>query len=207
MEHNRGEHKPRKLTTEEVQDAQIGLLEWEIELLGKDPLTGVLTRGAFSLALDRAMKTMQSLNQDRRGGEPLSELTVLFLDLDNFKHVNDDNGHSEGDMVLVEAARSISMSVREGQDVIGRFGGDEFYVFLPRTNKSQALVAANNILREIRSNERLSKHNVTVSIGAYYVKAENSKGLVYEDIIKRADEAEIRAKREGKNTIVIDGVD
>ena len=200
--------KGRELSKEEVQDAQIGLLEWEIERLGKDPLTGVMARATFLKELEHALKAMQSPKHDKRkGSETLRELSVLFIDLDNFKHVNEDNGHIEGDRVLVEAAKCITKSVREGRDVVGRFGGDEFCVFLPRTNKEQALIVGTNVLNEMRGNESLKLHDITASIGAYYVSSENSAGLTATDIVKRADDAEIRAKKEGKNTIVIDGVD
>jgi diguanylate cyclase (GGDEF)-like protein len=227
--------KRRELSKEELQDAEIGLHKWdreitehehnlekglykwhielldkEIESLGKDPLTGVMTRAAFMKLVENALNAMQIKdNEQRKDYVPLSDISVLFIDLDNFKHVNDDHGHLEGDKALVEAAKCISGSVREGRDAVGRFGGDEFCVFLPRTDKDSVLKLATKILNNMQKNEFLSRDdiNVTASIGAYHLTSRDALGLSYSDVIKRADAAVYRAKQEGKNTVVIEGVD
>lgn len=200
-------NKKRELSQEEIQDAQIGLLEWEIEELGADHLTGLKTRKAFTETLDNAIKAMQREKELRAHSEPLRELSVLFIDLDNFKHVNDEYDHTEGDKALIEAARSISSSIRHGQDTAGRFGGDEFYVLLPRTKRDGAREVAEKIINTIRTNELLSKYKVTASVGAYCATSGNSSDLTADYVIKRADQAQFRAKQEGKNTLVIDGAE
>lgn len=197
-------NKIRQLSNEEVQDAQIGLLEWEIEEFGVDHLTGLKTRKAFTETLERAVKAMQRGDEQRKGTEPLSDLSIIFIDLDNFKEVNDTYGHDEGDKALVEAAKVISNSLREGQDVVGRFGGDEFYAFLPRTKRDDVKAVGEKILQNIRASELLNAHNVTASIGVFCATPGNSAYMSVEDLIKRADVAQFRAKKEGKNTIVID---
>ena len=208
------EEKPKfeKPTTPE-EDAELVLARSEYsskfaqdleKKYGRDSLTGLMTREAFSENLDRAINAMQR-GEQRKGVEPLHDLAVIFIDLDNFKQVNDKRGHLEGDKALIEVASVISDSIREGQDVVGRFGGDEFYAFLPRTKREGVRTVAEKILHNIRNSKLLSTYAVTASIGAFCATPQNSADMNAEDLIKRADTAQSRAKEEGKNTIVIDG--
>lgn len=174
--------------------------------VGIDGLTQLKNREAFEDELERAINAMhRRKDEQRKGAEPLNELTVMFVDLDGFKNVNDTGGHAEGDKALIEAASCITSSIREGQDVAGRLGGDEFGVFLPRTDRNGARAVAEKIITKIRSNEMLSRYGVTASAGVFCADRVNSAYIGASDIVKRADEAMYRAKKEGKNTVVIDG--
>jgi diguanylate cyclase (GGDEF)-like protein len=142
--------------------------------------------------------------------------TVLFLDLDNFKPVNDTYGHVVGDLLLVEAAKRLINCVRD-TDTVSRFGGDEFVVLLNNTNiddavsKPQVKVIAEKIrssLSEIyeittknegKADTTLKLH-CTVSIGVSFFNGHDS----YDDILKRADAAMYKSKHEGRNEIRFD---
>lgn len=173
--------------------------------VGIDGLTQLKNKEAFEDDLERAVNAMHRREEQRKGSEPLNELTVMFVDLDGFKNVNDTGGHAEGDRALIEASSCITSSIREGQDVAGRLGGDEFGVFLPRTDRRGALAVAEKIITKIRGNEMLSRYGVTASAGAFCADRDNSADLDAGGIIKKADGAMYRAKEEGKNTVVIDG--
>jgi|SRR3989344_6967063 len=190
----------RKRTIEEIQDAQIGLLEWELEEQGKCALTGLRTRKFFESELERALKAIHEAGtgHHRSGSEPLTEISILFIDLDNFKQVNDTRGHLEGDNVLKHVAEILSASVR-GADVVARFGGDEFYILLPRTDESEASDIANKILTNLRKSPGLAEAGVTASIGISSIDA--SHMVDSKTLIAQADEAAIAAKHGGKNRV------
>ncbi|MES1982029.1 MAG: diguanylate cyclase [Pseudomonadota bacterium] len=139
---------------------------------------------------------------------------LMFLDLDNFKPINDTHGHNVGDLLLIEVARRISLSVREA-DTVARFGGDEFVVLLSELDedktesKAQARIVAEKIrtalaepyllsIRQEDKAERLVEHNCPSSIGiVLFINHEASS----EDIIKWADMAMYKAKDGGRNLI------
>jgi len=161
-----------------------------------DPLTGLPNRRLFEnrlhYALNRA-KRMTTLG------------TILFLDLDRFKNVNDVLGHSCGDQILLGAAERLRQVLRR-DDVLARWGGDEFLVMLPSIGHNaveagQATVKIAEKLREI-INEPFDLNGtevqVGVSIGATLFPVE---GVAVEDLIKRADTAMYRAKRADRNAI------
>ena len=155
-----------------------------------DALTGLYNRRAWTeraIALDEAM---------RRAAKPLS---LLFLDLDHFKELNDRLGHEAGDTVLRALAAVMVDEVRE-QDVIGRYGGEEFVIVLPGADRAHALHVGERIRRSLQ--DRAASDSVhaaqTVSIGAATLNlGENLTALV-----KRADEAMYTAKAAGRNRVV-----
>jgi diguanylate cyclase (GGDEF)-like protein len=116
-----------------------------------DSLTGVLVHRRFTELLQREVE------RARRNSYPV---TLLFIDLDNFKIYNDKHGHLAGDNILCQFANLLCKSVRE-QDTVGRWGGEEFVVLLPHTNTEQAVVVGERIQRNVR--KQLA--GVTVSIG------------------------------------------
>ncbi len=139
---------------------------------------------------------------------------LLFIDLDNFKPLNDKFGHAAGDLLLVEAARRISGCLRE-EDTVARFGGDEFVVMLAHlaADHDQSLSIAQGVAEKIRmalaeayflhyqphGQERvLIEHHCTSSIGAVLF-IDHGRGQ--EDILQRADAAMYQAKNEGRNRI------
>ena len=142
--------------------------------------------------------------------------TLLFLDLDNFKPVNDTYGHAVGDLLLIEAAKRLINCVRD-IDTVSRFGGDEFVVLLNNTNidnamsKPQVEIIAEKIrssLSEVyvittKNEEKVNttvKHHCTVSIGVTFFNGHDS----YNNILKRADAAMYKSKNEGRNQIRFD---
>ncbi|WBW96763.1 GGDEF domain-containing response regulator [Oceanirhabdus sp. W0125-5] len=129
-------------------------------------------------------------------------LSLIILDLDNFKNYNDMYGHVKGDEVLRKVAQSIKGALGRSEDFVGRYGGEEFLVVLPNTPLNGAIVIAdriNNKLKEL--NIKHEKNNgyghVTVSMGIASVFPKNNTNM--EVIIKQADEMLYEAKENGKN--------
>ena len=130
-------------------------------------------------------------------------LSLLFVDLDDFKNVNDEHGHSAGDLILRAAGHSLKETVREA-DLVGRAGGDEFVVILPDTDSQCASVVAHRIAEGFRDisvtvdSTVIAGITASIGISAYPTNANTRKGLV-ED----ADRSMYAAKRSGKDTIVV----
>jgi diguanylate cyclase (GGDEF)-like protein len=147
------------------------------------------------LALDRLKL---ALAQARRES---TEVGVMFLDLDNFKHVNDTLGHDAGDTLLIEAARRISSCLR-GSSTVARLGGDEFLVILPGLQSAEvSSQVAERILKTFSMPYQLNSHEVyvTTSIGiaAFPADSDNSG-----ELMQHADAAMYQAKRKGKSDYV-----
>jgi diguanylate cyclase (GGDEF)-like protein/PAS domain S-box-containing protein len=155
-----------------------------------DGLTRLLNRRAFETALESEFAT------SRRYGTCLS---LLILDIDNFKLFNDDFGHEMGDRVLVSVAATIKGAFRS-TDTVARYGGEEFSILLPNTTRQSAVESAERLRNAIRG-LNVEGRPVTVSIGASSTAATGS--LSKADLVRRADEALYRAKREGKDRICI----
>jgi len=124
--------------------------------------------------------------------------SLLLIDVDDFKKINDTLGHQAGDAVLKRIANLIKSNIRKA-DIAARYGGEEFCVLMPETNKDQAIIGAERIRRAVEKNsgELLERSRVTVSTGI----ADYRLGMKKYDIIKAADEALYKAKREGKNRV------
>ena len=154
----------------------------------RDPLTGALNRRALSTVLSR------EISRCRRRGHALS---VLMLDIDHFKHINDEFGHPVGDRVLVRLCRRLIALMRP-HDVFARYGGEEFLIALPETDATAAKLAAQRILLDLAATDDSGLPAITVSIGvAQWDAAEES----IESLIARADSALYAAKRNGRNRI------
>jgi diguanylate cyclase len=151
-----------------------------------DALTGLPNRVLFSERLEHA------LAMGRRDPAPFS---VLLLDLDRFKEINDTLGHSIGDMLLREIAPRLSSVLRPG-DSLARLGGDEFAVLLPTANSEQALEVTERILAAIRAPFALSELAVTVDASVGIVTYPTN-GDDAETLMQRADVAMYLAKRRG----------
>ncbi|MDA8229882.1 MAG: EAL domain-containing protein [Magnetospirillum sp.] len=154
-----------------------------------DVLTGLPNRRLFT---DRLLVAMA--NAHRHG----ARLAIMFLDLDLFKRINDSLGHGIGDMVLIESARRLSASVREG-DTTARLGGDEFVVLLPEVARIEDVVhLAERIIGKVRQPFVVDDHElyVTTSIG---IAVYPEDGTTVEDLIRNADTAMYRAKEVGRN--------
>ncbi|MBF0386993.1 MAG: GGDEF domain-containing protein [Candidatus Omnitrophica bacterium] len=128
-------------------------------------------------------------------------LSMLMIDVDFFKRINDQNGHLAGDLVLREVGRFITQHTRE-IDITGRYGGEEFCVILPDTDKTGALVAAERIRAAVQAGRVLANDAelcVTVSIGVATF-AEDAQQM--EELLDKADWALYRAKKNGRNRVM-----
>ena len=155
------------------------------DLVIHDPLTRVYNAHAFEERLG------QELKRTRRYGRPLS---VLYLDLDDFKRVNDSHGHQTGDAVLKLVADAIRRAVRQA-DIVGRMGGDEFAVLMPETDGDLADAAAARLAKELREAFK-GTPTVTASVGV--VSCTRAEAGV-DEVLRRADLAMYEAKRKGKD--------
>ena len=155
-----------------------------------DGLTGLFNHTYFLQAL------RQELSRSRRHGRPAA---LLILDLDDFKRLNDQRGHLEGDRALVGAASVIRESVRE-IDVAARYGGEEFAVLLPDTSRLGALVVAERVRRRVEERFARLRPAVTVS-GGIAVFPDDATSAA--ELVVRADAALYAAKAAGKNRILL----
>ena len=161
-----------------------------------DPLTGLPNR---RLLMDRLALTMANHTRDKRSG------ALLFVDLDNFKTLNDSYGHHMGDLLLQEVARRLSTCIRKG-DTVARLGGDEFVVMLedlgqqPLEAVTHAEAVGEKILAVLNQNFAIAGavHHSTPSIGITLF-GELDEGI--EEPLKRADLAMYQAKGAGRNTL------
>jgi diguanylate cyclase (GGDEF)-like protein len=157
-------------------------------LVIQDQLTNVLNARAFAERLG------QELDRNRR--YPRS-LALMYMDLDNFKVINDTHGHQTGDAVLRLVADAMRSSVRQA-DVVGRLGGDEFAVLMPETDAQLADAAAKRLIASLR-NVFKGTPNVTASIGVVSCTATDAST---DDLLRRADQAMYDAKKSGKDRVV-----
>ncbi len=151
-----------------------------------DPLTGLLNYGGISERVDDLLEA-----SDRPAA-------LLFLDLDNFKQVNDTLGHPEGDKLLRKVAQILQLQTGKG-DLQGRVGGDEFVVFLPRLeDRDQASRCASRICEGIHclTLPEMGPHAVSCSVGVAFAPED---GRDYLTLARAADQRAYRAKRDGKN--------
>jgi diguanylate cyclase (GGDEF)-like protein len=157
-----------------------------------DGLTGVLNRRGLEDAAIKMQDMCKRINLS---------MAVLLIDIDHFKKVNDQHGHLTGDEVLRHLAKNISEMLRSS-DVLGRYGGEEFCVFMPNTNENEALGLAERIRSGVEAKPLKLKHptiNSTVSIGvADSVRA----GYDFKGLIATADTAMYVAKKSGRNRVM-----
>jgi two-component system cell cycle response regulator len=167
-----------------------------IEAAITDGLTGLYNR--------RYMESHLSALVDQAAGRNKA-LAVLVLDIDYFKSINDTYGHDAGDDVLREFALRVRKSIR-GIDLACRYGGEEFVVVMPETDMAVAATVAERLRRRIASEafaveEGARAIDVTISVG---IAALEGTGDTAARLMKRADQALYRAKRDGRNRVVAD---
>jgi diguanylate cyclase (GGDEF)-like protein len=162
------------------------------QLATVDQLTGLYLRHHF----------MQRLSDERsRSQRYRSPFAVLMLDLDTFKEVNDRHGHNIGDRFLRQTAEAIRQSLR-GSDIACRWGGDEFCVLLPQSDVEAARATAERIRRGVEAlSPTLIGIRATASVGVATYPTDFDGNV--EDLVKRADQALYRAKREGKDKVEV----
>ncbi|MDF1640555.1 MAG: GGDEF domain-containing protein [Thalassolituus sp.] len=159
----------------------------------RDPLTGAGNRVALDKTLSREIELAKRHGQD---------LSILMLDLDHFKRVNDEFGHGMGDRVLKEAVLSMTDCIRQ-TDMCFRYGGEEFLIMLSSAEEAGALRIAERIrmsINELRFTGDKGTLQVSASIGCSSLKGDDSM----ESLITRADEALYVAKKHGRNCVISD---
>lgn len=155
------------------------------ELAVRDEKTGLYNhrffKNIFSIELEKA----------KRG----KKLSLIIIDIDFFKKINDTYGHLVGDKMIKALADLLKESFRKS-DVIARFGGEEFFIMLPNTSINKAKIVAERIRKKVLKS-KLKKYKITISLGvAEYKKADN-----FQRIEERADKALYKAKKEGRNRV------
>jgi diguanylate cyclase (GGDEF)-like protein len=156
-----------------------------------DELTGVANRRQFIRELKNEM------DRAARYGHSVS---LLMIDVDRFKAINDNYGHSAGDKVLVTLAETMQSSLRVS-DMLGRLGGEEFGAILPETDLDEAVIVADRVRAEVETrtlDTERGPFRVTVSLGAAAASAGSSE---IEDLLQRADLAMYQAKERGRNQV------
>ena len=186
-----------KNKNEEYLEEEISKRTWELQLLAStDPLTQLYNRRYFTEIADSILDISKRNKTD---------LSIMMLDIDDFKHINDSCGHALGDKVIVMVARIMQECSRKS-DVVCRWGGEEFIILFPQTDMEGARVIAEKIRVKIENQViRLSTDEdltFTVSTGVSRVDIEKDNNL--ESSINRADKALYKAKEMGKNRVVIE---
>jgi two-component system cell cycle response regulator len=171
-------------------------VQQSIEMAITDPLTGLYNRRYMESHL------ATQIEQAAARGKPL---TVLVIDIDYFKAINDSHGHDAGDDVLREFATRIRKSIR-GIDLACRYGGEEFVVVMPETDMAVGTIVAERLRRRIASEPFSIQQGggsieVTISIGIATLDTADDNAT---SVLKRADQALYRAKRDGRNRVVAD---
>jgi len=158
-----------------------------------DPLTLLGNRAALDNALHRELQLADRYKQ---------ELSLLMIDVDHFKLINDQHGHARGDEVLQAIARTIAHVCRES-DISFRFGGEEFVVLLSKTNDTGAEIIAERLRAEVSKidlNQNGKRIQPTISIGISTHTAEQKEHI--DQLFERADKALYEAKQSGRNRVV-----
>lgn len=159
-----------------------------------DSLTGMWNRKSILKSLDR------ELNRARRNQHSVEATSIVMLDIDHFKRINDLHGHVAGDAVLSAAGDVIKKSLRS-YDYVGRYGGEEFMIIMPTTEQDQAKIIAERIRNNI-GNANIAIGNTDISVTASLGVATAKIDDTVEDLVNLAEDAMSEAKRTGRNQCV-----
>lgn len=162
-----------------------------------DSLSEIGNRRAMEYNFEKVLKHSNRNNE---------EFSIIMIDIDFFKKYNDEYGHISGDSCIKEIAKTIKANIFKPLDAVFRYGGEEFLVILPNTNKSDVLIVSERLRKAVESLKiphKLSTVNkfVTISLGAYCKQEKNSMEI--KDIIKEADINLYKAKEKGRNGFFI----
>lgn len=193
--------KPDARLIESLQDMRALLEDWVLLRSASivDALTGLFNRRYFEELVAREW---------RRSLRHLSPITMLMIDIDYFKRLNDSLGHEAGDAALRQVAGILRAQFRRGGDVVARYGGEEFVVILPETSLEAALQLASRACRSIEDAQFRHPDSpyeaLTVSIGVASADTELDRSRGPVALLNRADQALYEAKRRGRNRAVAD---
>ncbi len=163
--------------------------EFVAETTTKDDLTQLYLRSVFDVVLNKEVAQSNRTN---------SQLSLLMLDIDDFKQVNDNFGHLQGDVVLREIGKVINQNIRK-MDWAARYGGEELAIIMPDASPKKSLLLAERI-REMIAQIEFDHFSVTVSIGISHAGPDCNTS---EKLTQEADAALYEAKRRGKNQVVV----
>jgi diguanylate cyclase (GGDEF)-like protein len=158
-----------------------------------DPLTNTFNRRHFLELSQRKIKRTHTSN---------GHASFLFFDIDHFKKINDEYGHIVGDQVLLDIAQTCMKNLRP-DDVLGRFGGEEFVILLPETKLEDARIIAERLrllIAETSIKTKIGSIKTTISIG---VAIKEKSTVSIDQLLSRADRAMYRAKQAGRNRVVV----
>lgn len=209
LDHNATHHIDMEVLNEKFYDIQnhlnteisransvITTLQEQVKSLETTSTLDPLTKTYNRYALLKHFDDILSKNKN------LQELFVVMLDVDNFKSINDRFGHIAGDKILIFIAKLLKKALRDG-DKIYRFGGEEFFILLNRTDLDGAQLVANRLLSLCRQNKPLFQNeqiSVTISLGLTQMLPDDT----LDSLIHRADTALYRAKNNGKDKMEIE---
>ena len=162
----------------------------------RDHLTGLFNLKAFEESLER---------ESARAVRHKKPLAVGFIDLDNFKKVNDEMGHAEGDRVLTRVAQTLTENLRKS-DVIGRVGGDEFVVLLPQTGLQEGEAVAGKLVECLAELSAREGWPISASLGLVALTSPRPEQTTAE-ILKLSDALMYKVKEKGKNAYLVEGLD
>ena len=154
----------------------------------QDPLTKIANRRAFDQRLEE---------ETERAHRHTRALSVVLVDVDRFKSINDRFGHATGDKVLVNLADNLRDAMRTG-DMLARIGGDEMAMILPDCRPEKAALVARRMLASVSAKSMAQRHGVTLSAGV----AGLTVGETADDLLRCADQALYRAKDEGRDRVL-----
>ena len=161
-----------------------------------DKLTNLANRRHFDSCLD---------TEWRRAARENTQIGVLMLDIDNFKIYNDTHGHQQGDVALQNIAKTLKESVKRPADFVARWGGEEFVILLPNTDKDGTIEVAEKVRQNIERMEIpcLDKKaaKITASVGIGFANVAENRSDTANEFISRADKALYKAKADGRNRI------
>lgn len=181
------------LLKEQTESAEvIAHFQKQLERLGIDPLTETGNRLTFDHELDQALKMIHR--------EILKEISLIFIDLDHFKNVNDTQGHLAGDEVLKKVAGLLKSVLRE-TDILTRYGGDEFAVLLPNTDENGAKIIAEKLRATLENDADLKGFGITASLGVCSTDVSNV--VDPKTLTDRADTAAYASKERGRNQVSV----
>jgi len=184
--------------TERV-NAEAKVQEEMLRLAHTDQLTCIANRNTFFKSLENELKRFRRSQR---------HFSMLLVDIDHFKKINDDFGHEAGDKILIEIAKVLESCVRE-TDLVARLDGEEFGIFLPDTNEDGAYWVAERVCKEVSkhcffvANSVIPVHS-TVSIGVGSTKEKSAPSVT--DIYKQADTRLYIAKHTGRNQVSVDEI-
>jgi len=160
------------------------------QIASTDKLTGIYNRHKF--------EELFSLEQERskRSSSPLS---LMLIDIDHFKSVNDTYGHDVGDAVLIELTKILNENIRK-IDIFARWGGEEFLILSPETDTQNIQILAEKLRLVVENSSFDTVGKITISIGI----SELCNNDLFEDLFKRADNALYKAKEKGRNQLVVE---